>query len=235
MNATSRSSKLQELGATPAKLALIAILGVILIGSFLVNFGFLSSDPAPTATKAPPKPTSNETTKSHAANSTSTAKVPEESRSETATTSKQKICWPSVTVADAAKFDPFARPSFIAAPEPDKTAETSSRKANRPSRLQRMFVQLKALQKAAQEKHALAQAREQEARTHEEENKEAAMSLQDSGISFIVSSGDNITARIGDKTVAIGDRIGRFRIVDIQQTGVIVAPVDESEVASGTK
>lgn len=209
MNQTSNQT-FDRIGATPGKLALVAILSVVLLASAMTNFGVLdrdddSNNDVPAAQLNPSKDEPSSSVTRRIALSQTAAMVD----------------WPEISLEDAARYDPFAKPEFLK-PTPPPMAEPAEPELP----VQTVESQKTTAPQSTPEELALAAAKrlDEQTRAH-------ALSLKEQGVAVIVQTSGGNVAQIGDRTVAVGDTIDGLQIISITPDGIVVKPA-ETKIAA---
>gem|GEM_PF-2292523 len=198
----------EKLGATPGKLALVGVLGLVLVGSAVFNLGGGSSTSSSNKLAATPRAPRRRPAATN--KNTKTKAVSFEKRPQ------REIEWPNLSVAEAAAFDPFAKPKFLQPPpppppEPDPEPEPVEELAEEE------------LGPTPEEKKRVADTKAVEAL------RRTVVSLSDLGIEMIVSTPDGVMARIGGRDVKVGDVIEGLIVTRIDSEGIEVALPEDSE------
>jgi hypothetical protein len=197
----SKSIRVKRIGVTPAKLALIAVLAVVLVAVLYLQFGTPS---AGTAEGMKPTPRRTPVAAQPAAATPAPGAKNAESPPESPKYLNLEVSagWQATDLRQAIKYDPFALPSSF------------------PKRLE-----AGAADKQAQETSKAEDSRAAEnARAEALKNMQSDFSqLQRKGVHVVMQEHDKYVALIGDKTIHVGDEIDGFTVVAIDAQGVRVA------------
>ena len=195
----SKSARTDQAGATPKKLALIAVLGVVLIVVLYVQFGRPSEESPAVSVEPPvrPRPVANRTKTRQVSELAASAEL----SGDISTTDFDK--WRPQELATVIHHDPFALPASFPQPLP-MDAEAA-------------FAELgdQSNEQAADAVASLDQ-RIQQSRAELE-------SLRNLGVQVLMRQGDGYVAMVGDRTIHVGDEINGFTVVAIDANGVRVA------------
>ena len=211
-----------QLGFSPGKIALIAGLALILVGTIVYQFGGSDSGPA-TYTKRSQQSTEG----GGAANSPTTGNL------APATIRAVGGKWPEISVLEASQFDPFAFPDALSA--------SRSQSANAGALLQPLQVgsaghSANANSSAspgakshpsAGDPHA--ESRPQEMKRRLEEQQAVAAELQRRGVGMIFRTSQGSVARLGDLEVRVGDVLNGLRVTEISADGIRLVPDVEDQ------
>ncbi len=200
----SSSANANRLGATPAKIGLIAVLALVLIVSAVINLGGLgAAAPERTAgakrrSKRVPKVPNRPTTRNVASSGKATRKV------------LREIDWPGLNVSEASEFDPFAKPEFLQPPPPEPTPVVVE---EQPTKAEvKRVVDAKKLKAM----------------------RSVVVSLAELGIEMIIATPDGGVARVAGREIRIGDMIEGLIVTRIDSDGIELAlPADPSNTRSG--
>lgn len=218
MSAVQKEQKWAEkYGATPGKLAIVGVLTIILVVSAVINLGGGSSSSSNKVEGA----ASRESRRSpRNRERTTTKQVALETRPQ------QKVDWPNLSVAEAAAFDPFAKPKFLQPPPPpppepapEPEPETELEPVVEPA----VDPQPEQPKPSPEEKERAA------GELARENMRRAVVSLSDLGIEMIVSTPEGGIARIGGRELKVGDTIEGLVVTRIDNDGVEVALPEASE------
>lgn len=191
----------QRLGATPGKLGLIAVLGVVLAVVLLLQSSGGSAELVGRANaegqRGPERNQSRTTNRSGESKSAAAAAVEVElERLEAGMNSSRSGKLQNVpSLASVIAYDPFAVPSRFPQPAPEVpdvvagTEETATDE-QLTSRVAELQMQLE--------------------------------TLRQRGVQVIIREGDGYAAMIGDRTVHVGDEINGFTVTAIEPNGVRV-------------
>lgn len=187
-----------RLGASPAKLALVAGLAVVLLLVLCVQF-WPSSDPAPSsaaqrATTAPAQASLNQ------ADSTSNPAAPAAVQELGGATLPK---WRRTDLASVTRYDPFALPAAFPQPAPIEGDQTLVDVDNWAAT--QALAQSDVLDQRVQQMRADLEA------------------LRNLGVQVVIRHDDNYIAMIGDRTIQVGDEIDGFKVISIDSGGVHVA------------
>lgn len=191
----SKSSREEQAGATPAKLALIGVLGVVLIVILYVQFGRTSEQLPPVAADAP------------------SARQPDVGRPEAGRKLDQEVAavlrdginttgfdkWRPPDLAAVVQHDPFALPAAF--PQPRQIDAEGA---------------LAELSDQGEEAVASLEQQVQQSRAELE-------TLRHLGVQVVIRQSDGYVAMIGDRTIRVGDEINGFTVIAIDSDGVRVA------------
>jgi hypothetical protein len=191
-------------GVTRGKLILIGVLAVVFV--FVVYWNYFRDSSTNVAGVAPARPSSSRRPVVSAKAAQADREGAAGRRAPTAEASAQTVLqevqapaalptrsWPDFKLAEVLAYDPFALPAQFPQPPPS-LAEGSAMQPDQSD--------------AAK---ALEAARERAATLEE---------IKRQGVELVLQNGREYVAKIGDKEVRIGDKIGGFRVVDINLHGV---------------
>ena len=189
----SMPQKSLALGATPGKLVLIGVLGVVLIGVLVFQF---KSSPAAEQTGRHARNDRRPTEEPAAEIASKDVPDPSGGPAE----EKRPHQWPSSKLSDVLEYDPFATPSeFYAA----RDAANATRRHR--------------------ELEAGSSARREELARRRAEQDQFLDQLQKEGVQAVVgSAGHGHAALVGSRTIRPGDVLGGFRVVAIEADGVVL-------------
>jgi hypothetical protein len=192
-------SKLEQIGLTPVKAALIGVLAVVLAGVLYFRLAASGDQAAsPLAVATSPLPARRPLPASPA--TASAASVPADDSLQSALAELDTQRWKTPELANVIAYDPFALPPAF--PQPPRAvldpnlAEGSDTSAT------------------ALNAERLADAVEQMQKELEE--------LQQRGVRVIVKLRDEYVAMVGDRTLHVGDEINGFIVTAIEPDGVRV-------------
>ena len=183
---------MQRTGATPGKLALVAVLAVVLVGVIVMQ---LPDRTAPalagrsTQTPSRSDPTSRRPAQVKATDSASSSQS--DPNTDRLKTTEQTVPrnWPDFPMATIVAHDPLAAPEWVI---------------------------------AAQQHGVSARDMEPNAIAKSKRNADALSMLRKQGAKVVVISGSEKRASIGEQSVRIGETIEGFRIIDITKQGVVL-------------
>jgi hypothetical protein len=194
-------------GATPAKLALIAALAIVLIGVLLVQFGAFgggaprtasSTKPKPAAKPAPSSEVSEPAPKGSAAAATTragsaTKKSPMASTPASRVAARPVRPWAPPKVEEIARYDPFdVPPPMVMLFGSNSTGRSPAAGGTSSADRDRTLH-------------------------------ETLAALRDRGVTMILTDAEGPLAVVGDRTVRIGDRVGGFVVTDISlEEGIVL-------------
>ena len=209
----SSDDKNDKVGATPGKLLLVAVLGVVLVVSAVINFGGSSpaaGSPSNTSKRKPKLPNRNRTgskTRNVSAKGKSNAQPKRIARG---------VDWPKLAVSEAVAFDPFAKPDFLKPPPPPPAAEPEPEPEPEPVD---PGPSSEELQLIADEKA-------------QESMRRVVVSLADLGITMIMSSPTGAVAQVGGRELRVGDTIEGLVVTRIDMDGIELALPAKTKGAS---
>jgi chemotaxis protein histidine kinase CheA len=198
-----KTKRAKPASVTPAKLALIAVLAVVLVTVLYVQFGSSSSETATLAVGRPrhrpaiapqptaePKPADNNQEQAASAN---------EPRKRSGNSSN----WQVTDLAKVVVYDPFALPALF----PQRMKEVRDNQ----------LAKAAAVKTDDSEADAAARAEALKQMTTQFDQ------LQREGVRVVMQQHDKFVALIGDRTIHVGDEIDGFTVVAIDANGVRVA------------
>ncbi len=202
--------KRMALGATPGKLCLSVVLGIILI---VVLYSELSKGGSanaqtttvpPPAVARPPRSTATKTT-----NGQNPKLIPADV-SQLQSPNDRDI-WNAVALDSAFKHDPFAVPAAFLPPPSENSAPIAQEPTSSVPRADNSLALDK--QREEREKQAAAEAKARD---------DAMNALEKQGVSLVLRDGNEWIAVVGDITIRVGDQLGAFRVVEILPDGVVI-------------
>ena len=195
----SKSSRTDQVGATPKKLALIGVLGVVLIVVLYVQFRPSGDELPVIASESPvrPRPAAGRAKTSQTIDPAATA----EPSSDVSTMDFDK--WRPQAMATVVQHDPFALPASFPQPLPTN-AEAAFTNLGDDSNDQVADAAASLDQQIQQSRAELE-------------------SLRNLGVQVLMRQGDGYVAMVGDRTIHVGDEINGFTVVAIDANGVRVA------------
>lgn len=190
---------LTKSGATPAKLALVAVLAVSLIVVLMVQFGSGADETVAAGdAKQSPSAKQNRTT------ATKPPAAPAKTASETGV--RQRCVWPSIEPDEVAAFNPFVLPESLAATVPAEQVDEIAKQADEARLVEE----------------------ERKRREQLRQRREAVLSeLKGQGAHVVVMSDKGPIAIVGDRRLRVGDTIEGLRVKDINASGVILEQIDQ--------
>jgi len=189
----------KQLGVTPAKLAIIAVLAVVLVGSLYRQFGGTAEEAVPVAQKK------REPAQSKSGKEATQAAEQDASDTELQDDITEEIdgaVWKAPELASVIQYDPFAIPATFPQPKQDIVGVE--------------------LAEGAVADVAASEVSEEERLAALQELQAALEQLRQQGVQVIFKHRDQYVAMIGDKTVHVGDEIGGFKVIAIDRGGVQV-------------
>jgi len=223
MKSTADNRFPANLGFTPGKLVLIAVLALVLVGTLV--YQFIGTDAGPVVyTKRTPHPSQDETANSPTASGSNGAPAIR------AVAGK----WPQISVSEASRFDPFAFP--------EELSPTRTQSANARALLQPLHVESAedtANADSLELSHGKSppsagghhpESRPQERKRRLEEQQAVAAELQRRGVGMIFRTSRGSVARLGDLEVRVGDQLNGLRVVEINSEGIrlVAEPEDHN-------
>jgi hypothetical protein len=190
----AKSGEKSKGGATPGKLALIAVLAVVLVGVLVYQFSGSEEPPPPrkhpnVGRPAAARPAAGSTRV--AAGGTRVA-APKPDHTVVPKTDRQ---WPKIALEEVLQHDPFALPTALQPPAPKKPAVAVASQA--PDK-----------------------ARQAEVRRQREQ---ALAAIRAQGVQMVFVGKEKRVAIIGDRRVRVGDVFDGFRVTDIGSDGVTLS------------
>ena len=197
----SESNWMEKAGATRGKLALIAVLAVVLVGvvGFQVANFRQSASPTQAATPTKTRASRRPLTSKSPGNSADTASAPQQQSDSPAAAPKE---WPRLTLEEIVAHDPLAPPPWYVTPVVHAVAVAEDDPADQEAAL---------AEQAARRRHRIA--------TLEQ--------LREEGARVVVLTGADQVAAIGEQKVRIGDTIDGFQIIDITERGIVLAEIPQ--------
>ena len=190
---------MKKAGVTPGKLALIAVLAVVLGGVLYLQFG-----PAVEKSAAPAQFAA---ATAHPSSATETPSAPAAEASANDVTAPRKktgtvTSWQSPELSSIVQYDPFALPASF--PQPQHADE-----------------EVAMAQSAAQAEDATEQQAALEAERVKSEGE--LQGLRQQGVAVIIKKKAEYVAIVGEQEVHVGDQINGFTVIAIDAEGVRVA------------
>lgn len=206
---------------TPAKLATIGVLSVVLVGVLYSQFS--SDDSGPIVKRRQPRGDASGGTTPNGSDGNQQAQAP-----------SVRAKWPEIPRDEVAAFNPFAVPETLLPKSPDAAPDpqalqvaASSQTTSTPGSIQ---PDPTAQGPSAKEDPAASLARAQERKSRKKKMQATARALKTQGVGLIMTTSAGAVARIGDQEVRVGDVInGVLRVVDINSQGLVVEEVDADE------
>ncbi|MEM7455376.1 MAG: hypothetical protein AAF456_13580 [Planctomycetota bacterium] len=218
---------LENSGATPGKLILVGVLGVIFAGVMISNFAGGPTAPQPAADR----PSRIPSVATEVATEDAPADLPAESMPDIVT-----IEWPTMEPETVAMNNPFDLPEKILVIERARREEEErlAREREEAERRERELAeQTAAEQEARMERERIRQELEEEARQCQIRRENAIRTLQalrESGIGIALVSGESRVVEIGGQRFEVGDTVAGFRITEVRDDGsVILEFVDDHD------
>jgi hypothetical protein len=182
-----------KFGATRGKLMLVGALAVILFAVVYWNFFREAPGDRATATATPGRDGKASAPPSPTGTRDETPPVEATAASlRESNGPPQRVSWPDFELAGVAAFDPFAPSDQFPQPRLAEAPDSSSAAAaNEP------------LEPGAETEQTLSLA-----------------TIKEQGVELVMRNGQEYVARIGGKEVRVGDKIGDFRVVEIDLRGV---------------
>jgi hypothetical protein len=196
--AKKRSRKVQ-VGATPTKLALIGVLGVILILVGYSQFGGFSEDVPPPTGESPVR-RSPEVVRKEANRAPDQVVIAE---STSGMSAKDLSKWRPPDLAAVIQYDPFALPASFPQPQPTAFEAALAQSGDQPT--EPSLTGIASLKERTQQTQAELEA------------------LRHLGVQVVIRQHDQYVAMIGDRTIHVGDEINGFTVIAIDSDGVRVA------------
>ena len=188
---------MQKIGATPGKLALVGVLGIVLIAVIAVQLPGRTDSAGAAATRRQAR-TRSESKRRPAARlrRTTPAKTDTTENKKPASESveAEPRHWPELPLEEIVGYDPLATPHWLA----------EARRAAPPEEKRK---QLAAEAERQQEKANLLE------------------KLREQGIQAVVISAGKKEAIIGDQPVHVGDFLEGFQVTDITKQGVVLKEI----------
>lgn len=200
------------LGATPGRLCLVVVLGMILIVVVYRGVSPSGSVKARSTAQTPSRTTDAGST----APSTPKSSGP---REMTVGPDKQSPClrsrehdkWNGMALDLVRKHDPFAAPAAFL-PPPSKPADPMPKPAGgTDSNIDKSVS--KDQQRKEREKQAAAKAKARD---------DALNALAKQGVRVVLHNGKQWIAIVGDQTIRVGDQLGSFHVIEILPNGVVI-------------
>lgn len=184
---------------TQGKLILIGVLAVVLVGVVYWNY-FRDPPRAGSTAKQPAKAGEQHAKRSApaAARQTAPAAGAQPSRPAQGGGGRPRKPWPKFDLADVIARDPFTLPAAF--PQPHSSLASAA--------------------EIGEPLPSPSPASQTEAATQERADTLAAMKQQ--GVQLVLQNGREYVAKIGDRQVRVGDKIGGLRVVDISLRGVVL-------------
>ncbi len=183
----------EKCGLTPAKLALICVLGIVLVT--VVYRNFIRDSSSGEAASAERSASDSSTAPAEAGVAEPAARAGRPAQPDASAPSPRKP-WPEFNLAEAIARDPFAVPDQF--PQSLAAAATAAQ--------------------AAEESSAVPLSGE----ASDAERAAALAALQQRGVQLVMQNGREYVAKIGDRQVRVGEEIDGFRVIDISFHGVIL-------------
>ncbi len=193
-----KQSWTKQAGVTPSKLALIAVLAVVLVGVLYRQFAPESKPPLSVA----PPPVFTTSVASAPSASPPVAAVAPPDQSAPRKRTGAVASWSSPEFTPVVDFDPFALPASF--PQPQHADE-----------------QVALAQGATAAEEASAQQAALEAERTKSEGE--LQGLKQQGVAVIIKKNKKYVALVGDQEVQVGDEINGFKVIAIDADGAIVA------------
>ena len=187
----------KQVGLTPRKTALIAVLAVVFVGVLYIQLRGANKKPSAVAAQLVTAPDSSD-------GQSKTTGSPVDATDAYAARKKTIVHgnWQSPPIATVAAFDPFAVPAAFPKLEAESAAALAQNNA-------------KSREDASAQRAALAAEREQ--------MQTQLAGLKQQGVRVIIKRKDQYVAIVGDKEVHVGDQINGFTVIAIDAEGVRVA------------
>jgi hypothetical protein len=206
MNRTNAKSP----AVTPAKLAAIAVLALVLVA--ILVFQFSGPSEGASLKKRSPKSPVSVASDPAAASSTSPA-------------GPHRLRWPEIQREEVLAFNPFAIPEVLAKSNGTATAQTSQpiqvSQASDSASAQPTVPNSGEPNPNPQAEQARMRAQERKSRINR--IRATAAELQQRGVAVVMSTSAGAVARIGEDEVRVGDIInGVLRVVKITPQGIVI-------------
>ncbi len=202
--------KRMALGATPGKLCLSVVLGIILIVVLYLELSKGGSANAQATTLPPPvvaRPPRSTATKT---NNRQNSQVISADVSQLQS-SNDRDNWNAVALDSIFKHDPFAVPAAFLPPPSEHSEPTAKVPTGSAPKMDNSMALDK--QREEREKQAAAEAKARD---------DAMNALEKQGVSLVLRDGNQWIAVVGDITIRVGDQLGAFRVVEILPDGVVI-------------
>ncbi len=187
---------MEKAGATKGKLALVAVLAVVLV---IVVAGQLGGGSTTADVKRP-----GATSESPATPGRVAVVQPSQESSPASAVANDAPAWPDLSLEDIVRHDPLAVPAWFQTVVPDNDPTEAEERA------------------FAEERLAAAAAAEAE---RQQRNAIVLEELRQQGAQIVVLAGNDKVAAIGERWVRVGDRIEQFEITDITRGGVVLSEI----------
>ncbi len=195
----SKPNWVKQVGLTPGRMALIAVLALVFAVVLYIQLGGSSAKPPAAAARSTAASESNDVPSKSSAKHDSSAAATGAARRKTVIRGD----WQSPSMATVVEYDPFALPaSFPQPPAPETTGVLAKNEAN--SRAE-----------ALAQRAALAAEREQ--------TQSQLVGLRQQGVRVIIKRNDQYVAIVGDQEVHVGDQLNGFTVTAIDADSVHVA------------
>jgi len=195
----SKPNWAKQVGLTPGKMALMAVLAVVFLGVLYVQLrGTSAKSPAVVAPPtAAPKSSAGQ----------SKANESHDARAAAHATARKKTVvhgnWQPPAITTVVEYDPFARPASF--PQPFAAEAAGALAQN----------EAQSREDASTQRAAIAAEREQ--------MQSQLAGLRQQGVRVIIKRNDQYVAIVGEKEVHVGDQIDGFTVIAIDADGVRVA------------
>lgn len=200
--------RLQDMGLTPAKAILIAVLILVFVGVMLSNFvGGGSPATELELAKRPSKVTKV------------SRKLPGSSAQPAVANSQPMKKWPKIALDQAIAHDPFALPLVLRPKKVEKKVVVEQ-----PAQQNNKVAIDEAAERQRQVQELERQAAEREALLKKQ--METIKTMQESGIGIALVTPEEQVIKIGNKKLKVGDMWDGFRIVEIRANGEVVVAIE---------
>jgi hypothetical protein len=196
----SKPSAAKQSGITPAKLALIGVLGLVLIAVLYIQFGGSNEVVPPVAAKPAAR------TRPEAGRNSTREELEQPDGAQLLETNHIANLdrWQPPKLQTVIQHDPFALPASF--PQPQQVAGAEAALAN--------------LGDPVGDNAAVAA---ELLETKLEQSRAELEALRQLGVQVVIQQADGYVAMIGDRTIHVGDEINGFTVVAIDSEGVRVA------------
>ena len=193
------SKRLKDMGLTPAKAILIAVLILVFVGVVLSNF--TGSGTSTTAEAEPHRRPAKLTNVGR--------NLPGPLAQSAAANSQLMKKWPEIGLDQAIAHDPFALPVVLRPKEVEVVEEEPERpkdlKADEEAELERQIAEREILRK---------------------KQMDTIKAMQESGIGIALVTPEEQVIKIGNKKLKVGDMWDGVRIVEIRANGEVVVAIE---------
>lgn len=204
--------KRMALGATPGKLCLSVVLGIILIAVLYFELSKGGSANAQTTTAPPPRPAgarAPRSTVTHTTQRRNSQAIPSDVSQPQSPIDRD--LWNAVALDSVFKHDPFAVPAAFLPPPSEQSGPIAKEPTGSAPDLDNSLSLEK--QREEREKQAAAEAQARD---------DAMNALEKQGVNVVLRDGNQWIAVVGDKTIRVGDQLGGFRVIEILPNGVVI-------------